>query len=365
MERKPTIKDVARLARVSHTTVSRALNDKPRVSQKTKDRILSVVKKLNYQPNVAARSLKVHRTKTLGLVITTIVNPFYPELAQGIESTAREMGYNIILCSTNYEIDLEKQYIDMLRGKGVDGIIFTSTHMHDPNIEGLINEKYPIILVNRKICEESVINRVDYVVVDNLHGGFIAVEHLIKMGHERIGIISGLPQSSASVERLEGGKKALAEYGLQIEPDLIIQGDFLKSSGFEGARKFSRMKSWPTAVFTVNDYMALGAMDGFVEEGFQVPEDVALVGFNDIEISRMRSIELTTVGQKTYEMGSIAVKTLVEKIEGGGHGVFRQIILEPELIIRESCGYKRRGYQKDIRRKRNRILANYEHNLHT
>ena len=142
MERKPTIKDVARLARVSHTTVSRALNDKPRVSQKTKDRILSVVKKLNYQPNVAARSLKVRRTKTLGLVITTIVNPFYPELAQGIESTARLMGYNIILCSTNYDIEVEKQYIDMLRGKGVDGIIFTSTHMHDPNIEENLKESF-------------------------------------------------------------------------------------------------------------------------------------------------------------------------------------------------------------------------------
>ena len=365
MERKPTIKDVARLAKVSHTTVSRALNDRPRVSRRTKDRILSIVKKLNYQPNVAARSLKVRRTKTLGLVITTIINPFYPELAQGIENTARDMGYNIILCSTNYDIDLEKRYIDMLRGKGVDGIIFTSTHVQDPNIEGLINEKFPIILVNRKILDQSVINQVDYVVVDNVRGGFIAVEHLIKMGHERIGIISGLPQSSASVERLEGARRAVADHGLHIEAGLIVEGDFLQHSGFEAARKFCAMESRPAAVFAVNDYMALGAMEWFIEEGLQVPEDIALIGFNDIEISRMRTIELTTIGQKTYEMGSIAVRTLVEKIEGGGHGVFRQIILEPELVIRESCGYKLRGYKKDIRRKKNRILANYEHNLRT
>ncbi len=350
MERKPTIKDIARLARVSHTTVSRALNDRPRVSRKTQDRIRAIAKRLNYQPNVAARSLKVRKTKTLGLVITTIINPFYPELAQAIENTAREMGYNIILCSTNYDISLERQHIDMLRGKGVDGIIFTSTHRYDSNIEGLINERFPIILVNRKIYDESVINRVDYVVVDNVQGGFIAVEHLIRMGHQRIGIITGLPQSSASVERLEGAKNALAEYGLDLAPDLVIEGDFLKDSGFEAARRFSEVEDRPTAVFAVNDYMALGAIEGFSEGGLQIPHDVALIGFNDIEISRMRNIELTTIGQKTYEMGSIAVRTLVEKIEGEGHGVVKQIILEPELIIRQSCGYAGNGYKQDIQK---------------
>ncbi len=348
MERKPTIKDIARLARVSHTTVSRALNDRPRVSRKTRERIRAIAKKLNYQPNVVARSLKIRRTRTLGLVITTIINPFYPELAQGIENTALEMGYNIILCSTNYDISLERQHIDVLRGKGVDGIIFTSTHMHDPNVEGLINEKFPIILVNRRIYDESVANRVDYVVVDNVYGGFIAIEHLVRMGHRRIGIISGLPQSSASVERLQGVKKALAENGLEFEPDLVFEGDFLKASGIRAARKFSSMTHRPTAVFAVNDYMALGAMEGFIEEGFRIPHDIALIGFNDIEISRMRNIELTTIGQKTYEMGSIAVRALVEKIEGETQGLVKQIILEPELLVRKSCGYALWGSKKPV-----------------
>lgn len=355
MERKPTIKDIARLARVSHTTVSRALNDRPRISRKTRDRIRAIARKLNYQPNVAARSLKVRRTRTLGLVITTIINPLYPELAQGIENTAREMGYSIILCSTNYDINLEKQHIDMLRGKGVDGIIFTSTHVHDPNIESLINEKFPIILVNRRIYDESVINRVDYVVVDNVHGGFMAVEHLIKMGHERIGIISGHPQSSASVERLEGAKRGLSEYGLELKSDLVMEGDFLQASGLKAAKKFSEMKCRPTAVFSVNDYMALGALEGFIEAGFRIPHDIALIGFNDIAISRIRNIELTTIGQKTYEMGSIAVRTLVERIEGEGQGVVKQIILEPELLIRKSCGHAIWGYRKEV--PRGRVLA--------
>jgi LacI family transcriptional regulator len=352
MERKPTVKDIARLANISHTTVSRALNDRPRVSRRTKERVRAIARRLNYQPNVAARSLKIRRTKTLGLVITTIINPFYPELAQGIENTAREMGYNIILCSTNYDIDLEKKHIDMLRGRGVDGIIFTSTHTRDPNVEGLINERFPIILVNRKIYDQAVANRVDYVVVNNVQGGGMAVDHLIRMGHRRIGIITGLPESSASIERLEGAKRALAHHGLALDAELVVAGDFLMTSGELAAKTFSNMQPRPTAVFAVNDYMALGAMQGFIEAGFRIPHDVALVGFNDIEITRMRNIELSTVGQKTSEMGCIAVRTLVEKIEGESLGLVKQIILEPELVIRRSCGHAIRGYRREATKTR-------------
>jgi DNA-binding LacI/PurR family transcriptional regulator len=219
-------------------------------------------------------------------------------------------------------------------------------------------------LVNRKIYDESVINRVDYVVVDNAHGGFMAVEHLIKMGHQRIGVISGLSESSASVERLEGAKRALAEYGLTFQPDMAFEGDFLKVSGFEAARKFSGMKDRPTAVFAANDYMALGAIEGFIEAGFQIPHDIALIGFNDIEISRMKNIELTTIGQKTYEMGSIAVRTLLEKIDGEGHGVVKQIILEPELVIRQSCGYENNGYKNNIQKRKDKVMMSYERDSH-
>jgi LacI family transcriptional regulator len=351
MERKPTIKDIAKLARVSHTTVSRALNDRPRVSPRTRQRILGVAKKLNYQPNVAARSLKVQRTKTLGLVITTIINPFYPELAQGIENTAREMGYNIILCSTNFDIEIERQYIEMLTGKGVDGIIFTSTHVNDPNIRGLVDDGLPIILVNRRIYDESVSNRVDYVVIENTRGAYMALEHLIKMGHQRIGIISGHAQSSVSLERLDGVRKAFSDYGLEFSLTRVVAGDFMKSSGQKAVARFSRMKPHPTAVFAFNDYMALGALEGFLDAGFRVPEDISIIGFNDIEMSRLKNIDLTTIGQKTYEMGSIAVRTLVEKIEGQGRGVVKQIILEPELLIRRSCGYFLRGYAEEVTKK--------------
>jgi len=347
MHTKITIKDIARMANVSHTTVSRALNDKSRIKNETKERILSIARELNYRPNFIARSLVMRRTKTLGLVITTIANPFYTELSQGIEATAINLGYNIILCSTHSDLSTEKQYIDMLRSKGVDGIIFTSAHMGDPNILALAEEGFPIILVNRRTYHPVIREKVDYVGVDNIHGGFLAVEHLIKLGHRRIGVIGGSSESSVGFERLEGGKKALAAHGLDVISDYFLEGDFLKGSGYQGGKKFLGMSEPPTAIFATNDYMALGAYQAITEEGVKVPEEVALIGFNDIEFTSMKGIELTTVGQKKYEMGALAVKTLVERVEGAKLGLPKEIILEPELIIRKTCGFHLKGYKSE------------------
>jgi LacI family transcriptional regulator len=347
MDKKITIKDIARVAKVSHTTVSRALNDKSRIKDETKEKILSIARELNYRPNFIARSLVMRRTKTLGLVITTIANPFYTELSQGIETTAIRLGYNIILCSTNYDLSIEKQYTDMLRSKGVDGIIFTSAHMGDPNIIGLAEEGFPMVLVNRRTYHPMVTEKIDYVGVDNIRGGFLAVEHLIKLGHCRIGVIGGSSESSVGFERLEGGKKALAAHRLEAIRDYFLEGDFLKGSGYEGGKRFLKMNEPPTAIFATNDYMALGTYQAIVEEGRRIPEDMALVGFNDIEFTSMKGIELTTIGQKKYEMGAMAVKTLVERIEGKKTGPSVETILEPELIIRKTCGFYPKGYQID------------------
>ncbi len=350
MDKKTTIKDIARRANVSHTTVSRALNNKSRIKSETKEKILSIAKQLNYRPDFIARSLVMKRTKTLGLVITTIANPFYTELSQGIETMAINLGYNIILCSTNYELSAEKKYIDMLESKGVDGIIFTSAHMGDPNIIGLAEEGFPIILVNRRTYHSSVREKVDYIGVDNIRGGFLAVEHLIKLGHERIGVIGGSSESSVGYERLEGGKKALATYGLEVIGDYFLEGDFLRGSGYQGGKRFLEMDKPPTAIFATNDYMALGTYQAIMEAGIKVPEEIALIGFNDIEFTSMKGIELTTIGQKKYEMGALAVKTLVERIEGRKSGPPEEIILDPELIIRKTCGFRLKGYQIESKR---------------
>ena len=345
MGKKITIKDIARLARVSHTTVSRALNDQSRIRNETKERILSIARELNYRPDLIARSLVMKRTRTLGLVITTIANPFYTELAQGIETTASGLGYSIILCSTHSDLAIEKQYISMLRSKGVDGIIFTSAHMGDSNILTLVEDGFPIILVNRRTYHPLVREKVNYVGVDNILGGFLAVEHLIRLGHQRIGVIGGSSESSVGYERLEGGKRALKAYGVEERSEYFLEGDFLRGSGYLGGIQFIKMPQPPTAVFAANDYMALGAYQGIFEQGQRVPEDIALVGFNDIEFAAMRGVDLTTIGQKKYEMGAIAVKTLVDRIEGQEFPSAGEIVLKPELIIRKTCGFHLRGYQ--------------------
>jgi LacI family transcriptional regulator len=347
MYRKITIKDIARMANVSHTTVSRALNNKSRIKNETKNKILAIASELNYQPNFIARSLVMKKTKTLGLVITNIANPFYTELAQGIEATVRGLGYNIIFCSTHSDLSTEKHYIDMLRSKGVDGIIFSSAHMDDPNILFLAEEAFPIVLVNRRTYHPIVREKVDYVGIDNILGGFLAVEHLIRLGHQRIGIIGGSSESSVGFERLEGGKRALSTYGLEVMGGYFLEGDFLKGSGYRGGKEFLKMAEPPTAIFATNDYMALGTYQAIVEEGQKVPENIALIGFNDIEFTAIKGVELTTIGQKKYEMGALAVKILVEKIEGGeSKPSTKEIFLKPELIIRKTCGFHLGGYQR-------------------
>ncbi|MBS3919647.1 MAG: LacI family DNA-binding transcriptional regulator [Deltaproteobacteria bacterium] len=350
MNKKVNIKDIARIAKVSHTTVSRALNDKSRIRNETKEKILTIAKELGYRPNFIARSLVMRRTMTLGLVITNIANPFYTELAQGIEKTATKLGYSIILCSTQSNITTEKQYIEMLRSKGVDGIIFSSAHMEDPNIVALAEEEFPIIMVNRRTYHPTVKEKIDYVGVDNILGGFMAVEHLIRLGHNRIGVIGGSAESSVGLERLDGGKKALEAYGVEQRDDFFLEGNFLKRSGYQRAKQFLKMAEMPTAIFATNDYMALGVYQSILEEGLRIPEDVALIGFNDIEFSSMQGIELTTIGQKKFEMGAIAVEMLAGKIEeGDDRPSAKEIFLVPELIIRKTCGFHLKGYQMESR----------------
>ena len=347
VNKKPTIKDIAKAARVSPTAVSMALNDRPRIGPETRKRILRIAKDLHYQPNFVARSLVMKRSHTLGVIITTIMNPFYPELAKGIEDKALESGYNIILCSTNYDLKLERYYIDMLRSKGVDGIVFSSVEVDDPNIRPLVEEHFPFVLVNRRIHNRFLERKIDYIVLDNVSGGYMAMEHLYKLGHRRIGIIAGGLNASTAVERTEGAKKLMKDCGLTFDADLLIESGFSKESAYQVTKRFLGMKNPPTAVFAENDYMALGSREAILDTGLKIPEDMALVGFDDIVTGALRGVEITTVSQKKYEMGALAVKVLIDKIQNGGPSMVHQTILEPELIIRNSCGYRFFGYSKE------------------
>ncbi len=345
IKKRPTIKDIARIAKVSTAAVSLALNDQPRIGQDTRRRILRIAKDLNYQPNFVARSLVIKKSRTLGLIITTIMNPFYPELAKGIEDKAMELGYNIILCSTNYDLKMEKYYIDILRGKGVDGIIFSSVEVNDSNIRPLIADHFPFILVNRIVHDHFRNNKIDYISVDNVLGGYLAMEHLYKLGHRRIGIIAGNLKTSTAIERKEGAKKLLKDRGLKFDENLLLECNFSKEVAYYATQKFLSMKAPPSAIFAQNDYMALGAREAILDSNLKIPEDMALIGFDDIAFSSIKGVEITTVRQKKYDMGTLAAEILIGKIEKRNLRRVNQIILEPEIIIRNSCGYKLHGYQ--------------------
>jgi LacI family transcriptional regulator len=345
IKRKPTIGDIANIAKISTTSVSMALNNSPRISKETKKRVLRIAKRLNYRPNYIARSLVIKKTHTIGVLITTIMNPFYPELAKGIEDKARELGYNIVLCSTDYDLKLEKYYIDILRSKGVDGIIFSSVEVNDPNIKPLVEENFPFILVNRRIHNRNIERKIDYIVLDNYLGGYMAMEHLIKIGHRRIGILAGSFKVSTALERTEGVKKALMDYGIKLKSNFMVECNFSKELAYHATKKFLAMEPSPTAIFVENDFMALGAREAVLDAGLKIPENMALVGFDDIAFSALKGVEITTVSQKKYEMGSLAVKILIDKIENRIPTMVNQIFLTPELIIRNSCGYRLTGYQ--------------------
>ncbi len=341
MQKKATIKDIAKLAGVSATTVSMALNHHPKISRKTRDRIAAIAEELHYYPNYVARSLVSRKSQTLGLIITSILNPFYPELAKGIEDKALEFGYNIILCSTNYDTRLQKPFIDLLRSKGVDGIIFASVDINDPDIAPLLDDRFPFVLVNRKIINHALEKKIDYVVLDNFSGGYMAMQHLQKLGHRRIAIVAGSFDISTAVERTEGAKKAMIDNGLTIERRLIVECSFSKDKAYEATRSLLAHESPPTAIFAQNDFMALGVREAIFDAGLRIPEDIALIGFDDIAASSLRGIELTTISQKKYEMGTMAVEILCNRIEDSSAPT-RQICLPPEIVVRKSCGY----YQK-------------------
>jgi LacI family transcriptional regulator len=344
-KKKTTIVDISKAADVSPTTVSLALNNNPRISSETRKKILRIAKSLNYQPNLVARNLVGKKSHTLGLIITTILNPFYPELAKGIEDKAMELGYNIILCSTNYDLKLERYSIDILRSKGVDGIIFSSVEVNDFNIRPLIEDHFPFVLVNRRIHNRLLDKKLDYVVQDNVSGGYLAVEHLLKLGHRRIGVITGGLNVSTAVERTDGAKKALKDWGIKFEPDLLIECTFSKELAYEATRRFISMRKPPTAIFAENDFMAVGAREALLEAGLRIPKDIALVGFDDISIAALKGVELTTINSRKYEMGSMGLQILIEKIEDREASMVNQIILQPELVIRKSCGYSLHGYK--------------------
>ncbi len=355
-----TIKDIAKEAHVSYATVSRAFNGGYGVRQATRSRIMEIATRLNYSPNGIARGLVKKQTKTIGLIIPDITNPFYPEVARGIEEGAKGDGFSVFLCNTNWEQDRQSQYIDLLAEKRVDGIIIAPvSDASDPAQERLF-DSIPVVYVDRP---PQNTNR-SYVVIDNVRGGFLATKHLIEAGYGTIGFIGAAEQSMPIDERLAGYKMAMERYGRHVEDRYIKIGHFKQEIGASFIEMMIGEGDYPRAVFAENDIVALGVIQGARKMGLSVPEDIAVVGFDDIPIASFQYVQLSTVLQPKYEMGKAAVKILLEDIGARAalskkraalspasredeksmstasntetNSARRVVILEPELIVRKT-----------------------------
>jgi LacI family transcriptional regulator len=332
------MKDVAEKARVSVSTVSHVLNGTRKVSEETRTLVLGVVDELGYEPNLLARSFKQQKTFTVGLLVSDIQNPFFTSVARGVEDVALAHGYHLLLCNTDEDPEREAEYVTELYRKRVDGVIVASSA---PRQAGYRSPKVPCVFMDREVEGTSA----GIVRVDNAHGMRLIAEHLVKLGHERIAMISGPLEKASGFERYEGLKTALAELGLELDGALVRFGDFRAVSGERGARELLSLPEPPTALVTANNQMTLGALATIKEIGVRVPQELSVVGFDDTEWAPLVEPPLTAVAQPTYELGAASMRVLLERIEGGENGEPERLFLEPRLVIRGSTAspVKRQG----------------------
>ena len=342
---RPTIKDIAREAKLSLATVSLVLRDPetPRVSRPTRQRVVDIAARLNYRPNLLARSLVGQKSATLGLVITTLLNPFYAEITQAIIDRAKDDGYSVIATSVgDGGPSVEQHYIHALLDRGVDGLIICSALRDDPAVYELRKRGLPFVLVLRGVDERPSEQPIDFVGVDDWRGAAMVTEHLLNLGHRRIALIAGPQETATGYHRLLGARAAFEARGLEIDASLIYHGDYTRQSGYQLARKILQARTKASAIFAANDIMAMGVLQALAEKGLKAPDDIAVVGFDDIEMAGLPGLELTTVSHQKIMLGRLAVEQLLDKITGASENVVKKYLIDPILVIRKTCGFHSR-----------------------
>jgi LacI family transcriptional regulator len=333
---KTTIADVARVAGVSKAAVSAVLNDKPGVSKETRERVLEVIRRLNYRPNAIARSLIANRTKTLGLVIKEIDNPYFSKIMKGVFDACSGHGYSMLLGSSELSPEQEKKSVEALTGRRVDGLILSPLQGEDVDfsyLADLIRDRYPLVMLG------AVKNYATHVVdFDNVEAAYRAVSHLIELGHARIAYFSGPAYSAHSDERLAGYRKAHIERNLQVrEADIVAVGSYAAESRRAAKGFFADPENRPTAVFCYNDLVAIGLINGLEELGIRVPDEVSVMGFDDLDSGEYFKIPLTTVHVPAYKIGFAAAELLIRRMGTQEPVEYEKIFFQTKLIIRKSC----------------------------
>jgi LacI family transcriptional regulator len=329
--------DVARAARVSKQTVSAVINNKSGISEKTRIRVREIVARLDYQPNLLAGSLRAQRSFTVGVVIPSITNPFYPELVRGIEDEAQREGYSVFLCNADENSEKEIQYLDLLRRHRIAGLIAATIKVNaawSEAVKNLAAHGVPVVFVPGT---HKLSDRVVSIIVDDEEGFVKATDHLLDLGHERIGMISPPVDPKRQDPRVSGFLKAHARRGKKVSPELIVSGGWHVAEGQQGAAQLMQLSRSPTAVVAPNDMAAIGAIIKIKESGRRVPEDIAVVGYDNIAIAEWYDPSLTTVDQPHYRMGQRAMQAMLDRLRNPNEPA-ETIKFDTTLVVRRSSG---------------------------
>jgi LacI family transcriptional regulator len=330
-----TIKDVARASGVSSMTVSRVINESQKVRPETRRRVEQAIAELGYVPSRLARGLSRQRTGTLAVIVPDVANPFFTEVVRAAEEAARRGGYGVILCDTRADLSVERDVVEEMIAHRVEGIVIAPvSDLSAAHLRRLDEFRVPCVLVDRTL---PGVER-DAVVGDSFAGARRLVEHLIALGHDRIGLIVESNQVSTARDRRRGYEAALAAAGIALDPSLVVETAVDPVGGAEGMRRLLELEQRPTAVFTVNNLVALGAIEAVRGAGLEVPDDVALVCFDDIEYASRLYPFLTALEQPAETFGTVATQLLLERIQGRGPARRHVVVLPGEFVVRKSCG---------------------------
>ncbi|MCD6123012.1 MAG: LacI family DNA-binding transcriptional regulator [Spirochaetales bacterium] len=326
-----TIKDIARYAGVSVSTVSRVLNNKPDVSEKTETKVKESIRILGYSPNNMARGLVLKKTNVIGFVVPDLMNPNFPELARGIIERADYYSYSVIFFDTNHDNKVEKKAIKLFRSNQVDGIIVSFTEANQDELVKLKEENFPCVQIYRK-SPKSILPTI---AIDNVNSAYTAVKYLLSLGHTKIGHITTGEKTLSGLERLQGYHKAMEEAGIHVRREWIQVCSHSVESGEKATMKILDADKSITAIFSSHDLMAVGAYEAVYSRGLTVPEDISLIGHDNIVLAKFVRPKLTTINTFKKKLGEAAVDLLMEEIQGKDH-VQREKVFKTELVIRQS-----------------------------
>jgi len=331
-----TIKDVAKLAGVSTATVSRVINSPEKVKPRTKESVSRAMEICRYKYNALAKGFATKRSHTIGLIVPTITNPIFSGSTRGVQDFANEKGYHVVLGNSDYQYEKESTLIDVFRERQVDGLIITSTDLEGSALQNLLKDEFPFVLLHSSVKKGPM----SCVGIDNFTGGYLATEHLVHLNHSRIGMLAGeFHFSDRSFDRWNGYKKCLKDHQILYDADLLVQTGYGLEEGKEGFKRLFSKGNRPTAVFCSNDILAIGAIEGARQIGLRVPNDVSIIGFDNMQISSFVSPTLSTISQPTYEMGRMGAEVVINRLEKKIQEPVHQF-LDIKIVVRESTSKK-------------------------